>query len=45
MMQGFRHFIDANIYECYDYKHVKICTRENNERECAEMIVEFMLLW
>lgn len=22
-MQGFRHFIDENIYECNEYTHVK----------------------
>lgn len=44
-MQGFRHFIDENIYECNEYTHVKICTRENNEWQCAEMIVELKLWW
>ena len=33
------HFVDDNSYECYDYKHVKICIREN-EWEWSEVIIE-----
>ena len=35
----------ANIYVQYDYKHVKICTRGNNGRECIEIITEFIFMW
>lgn len=38
-------FIHSNIYACWDYKHVKTWTRENNEREYTEMIIEFVPMW
>lgn len=38
-------FIYANIYGCYDYKHAKVCTRENKGWECTKMVIEVIFVW
>lgn len=38
-------FIHENTYVHNDYKPVKVCTRENNGRQCTETIIEFVFVW